>query len=1035
MSDDSQSSNLLKAEAGAPIIDSSFSADSALKDTNNNSSNNNGDIRADTYPPIVPPSSSSSSDSSAPPPASSSSSSPRKVAPVSAPPPAIIEDTHGGGGHGGGAHGGGADADEHDMLDEKKAPEVFDDALEALLKTEPLHGLTDEQVQERLLTFGFNEIKEVKTNPLLKFLSYFNGPIAWLIEAAVILAGVVKDWVDFSIILALLVVNALIGFIEEQKAESALDALRQTLALRSRVYRNGALTEVNSRELVPGDTIIVRLGDIVPADCRLLGIGGTGEATGELQIDQAALTGESLPVHKHRGDIAYSSSIVKQGQQLAIVAKTGDKTFIGRAANLIAITNEAGHFQKVVNRVGNFLIAITLVLVVVLLIILLVVQKYEVLVAINYALVLTIASIPVGLPTVLSVTMAVGAKQLAKRQVIIKRLPAVEEMAGISILCSDKTGTLTMNQLSLVEPYLKEGFTNEDLLFHGFLASEAGANDAIELACRNGAITQIPHLVGEDIQATNAKGYKAIAFKPFDPISKLTEATILRLEDGYQFKVAKGAPHVIIRLVGGDADASNTVQVYGKRGLRCLGIARTIGNTNKWELIGLLAFLDPPRPDSKITIERTKALGVSVKMITGDQLVIAKEVAHRLGLPRTILSADKLTDKNATEEQLTDRCVKADGFAQVIPEDKFRVVELLQKRGLLVGMTGDGVNDAPALKKANVGIAVHGCTDAARSAADVVLLAPGLSTIVDGIKTSRAIFQRMRSYALYRITSTIHFLIYFFFSIILLDFSLPAELIVLICLLNDAATLVISIDNAQISPKPDKWRLGQLLSMSVILAIMLTCSSFAHYFIARDVFGMSKGELYSIIYLQVSSCPHFMIFGTRVAKPFYTNRPSLVFFCAIVGTQIFAMFVSIYGILSSPIGWKWGVSVMCISIGYFCLMDAVKTYVYSIWSYELTATVCPTPKRRQKLRRLQEAAARKKRIEKTVNKVRKILLVEHTLMNWKSYHANPTTRPLLDSSVASSANNSGHSGDVEMTSVKGKEHVSTVVSHDHSDDE
>jgi len=872
-------------------------------------------------------------------------------------------------------------------FEEKKEAEVFDDELEAMLQTEPQVGLSSTQVQERLAKFGFNEIKEVKTNPVLKFLSYFNGPIAWLIEAAVILAGVVKDWVDFGIILALLIVNALIGFIEEQKAESALDALRQTLALKSRAYRNGAIEEVNSRELVPGDVIILRLGDIVPADCRLLGIGSTGEAVGELQIDQAALTGESLPVHKHRGDVAYSSSIIKQGQMIAVVAKTGDKTFIGRAANLIAITNEPGHFQKVVNRVGNFLIVITITLVIILLIILLAAQGYAVLDAIDYALVLTIASIPVGLPTVLSVTMAVGAKQLAKKQVIVKRLPAVEEMAGISVLCSDKTGTLTMNQLSLVEPILKDPFTNEDLLFHAFLASEAGANDAIELACRNGAISGIPHLVGDNIAATGVKGYKSIAFKPFDPISKLTETTIVRQSDNAQFKVAKGAPHVIIHLVGHDDEATEAVQAYAKRGLRCLGVARTLpgGDFDHWELIGLLAFLDPPRPDSKSTIETTKYMGVSVKMITGDQLVIAKEVASRLGLPRTILPASKLTDKNATEEELTRRCSKADGFAQVIPEDKFRVVELLQKKGLLVGMTGDGVNDAPALKKANVGIAVHGCTDAARSAADVVLLAPGLSNIVDGIKTSRAIFQRMRSYALYRITSTIHFLIYFFFSIIFLNFSLPAELIVLICLLNDAATLVISIDNAQISPRPDKWRLGQLLTLSFILALLLTGSSFGHYFVGRYAFGLSEDYLHSVIYLQVSSCPHFMIFGTRVARPFWTNRPSLIFFCAIVGTQIFAMFISIYGVLSGPIGWGWGVSIMAVSTAYFCFMDMVKVYVYRHWSYELTATLIPTRKRRQKLRNIKIEEHRKEVVRSAMAKINKVLIMSRVLVHWRAF--------------------------------------------------
>lgn len=901
-------------------------------------------------------------------------------------------------------------ADHDDPMEEKKGPVVFDDELESLLKTDVKNGLSVEEAAGRLIQFGFNEIAEKKANPILKLLSYFWGPISWLIEAAVILSGVIKDWVDFGIILGLLFVNAFIGFIEESRAESALDALKNTLSLKSRVFRGGDLIEIESRNLVPGDIIIVRLGDIVPADCRLLGIGATGEATGDLHIDQAALTGESLPVTKRRGDLCYSSSIVKQGQQLAVVAKTGANTFIGRAANLIAITNEMGHFQKVVNKVGNFLIGITLILAIILLIVLIVAKHLDGLQAVQYVLVLTIAAIPVGLPTVLSVTMAVGAQQLARKQVIVKRLPAVEEMAGISVLCSDKTGTLTLNQLSLVEPFLKGEFTNEDLLLAAYLASEPGANDAIEGACRNGATTQIPHIVGTDPASGKVPGYGIVAFKPFDPISKLTEATVIRESDGLQFKVAKGAPQVIIRRCGGDPASTAAVFAYAKRGLRCLGVARTHpGTDDQWEIIGLLAFLDPPRPDSGSTIKETQHLGVSVKMITGDQLVIAKEVAQRLGMHRTILPAERLTDKTISDDLLAERCFKADGFAQVVPEDKFRVVELLQKKKLLVGMTGDGVNDAPALKKADVGIAVHGCTDAARSAADVVLLSPGLSTIVDGIKTSRAIFQRMRSYALYRITSTIHFLLFFFCTMVFLNFNLPAKLIVIICLLNDAATLVISVDNAQISAKPDKWRLGQLIFISTVLALMLTGSSFAHYFIARDVFGVTGEELETIIYLQMSSCPHFVIFGTRVARPFWTNPPSLIFFVAIVATQIFAMFIAIYGIICpAPIGWPWGVTVLCISVGWFMVMDMVKCYIYHIWSFEFTAKILPLPSRRRKLHRMQVEEARKTRVTENIKKMRNVISIINVLAHWKGSVEKIGLPNHFNSVVAASEAHGGH---------------------------
>ncbi|KAJ1941121.1 hypothetical protein EC988_006846, partial [Linderina pennispora] len=353
---------------------------------------------------------------------------------------------------------------------------------------------------------------------------------------------------------------------------------------------------------------------------------------------------------------------------------------------------------------------------------------------------------------------------------------------------------------------------------------------------------------------------------------------------------------------------------------------------------------------------------------------------------RAILDANSLTDPEATDAQLADRCLHADGFAQVIPEHKYRVVELLQSKGLLVGMTGDGVNDAPALKKANVGIAVHDCTDAARSAADIVLLAPGLSTIVDGILTSRAIFQRMRSYALYRITSTVHFLIFFFIITLVFRWQMKAVLLILIAVLNDCATLVIAVDNAQISRRPDKWRIGQLITMSVVLGCCLTILTFAVYFVARDGFNVPPdenispesddhiGKMQTIIYLNVSSAPHFTIFSTRLGGFFWENLPSITFTAAILATQIFAMFISIFGIgdFIIAIGWGWGVSLICLSLAYFVLLDAVKVFMFRIWSFELTVKLWPTRARRERLVQKRERRAIEARVGKNVEKVRKV---------------------------------------------------------------
>lgn len=654
------------------------------------------------------------------------------------------------------------------------------------MHTDPRTGLTSDIAQERTKEFGPNDLPVQRRNRFKMFIGYFQGPISYLIELAIIVAAIVGDWLDLGIISGLLILNAVIGYAEEAKAESALDALRETLAQKAKCWRNGELQDIDVKQLVPGDIIVLRIGDIIPADARLLGLDVNGEETQvELEVDQSALTGESLPVVKRKDSTVYSSSIVRQGQQLAVVTKTGPRTFIGRAADLIAVSADEGHFQKIINKIGQVLIWSSLLLVAIVFAYQFVKNKAwnndQWKSVLENCLVLLIAAIPVGLPTVMSVTMALGAKQLAAKQVIVKRLTAVEELASVSVLCSDKTGTLTLNELTFDEPWLAPGYTTDDLLLCAYLAAETGANDPIESAVRRAAESSLSILQNRE-NKHGVPGYKVTAYQPFDPVRKMTEATVMDTNTSKSFRVAKGAPQVIIELVGGHDDAVHAVNALGRRGLRALGVAKAMED-GKFELVGMISLLDPPRHDSADTIRECGELGINVKMITGDQLIIAQEVATRLGMGSNIMDAKCLADKDAPEDQVAFNCKHADGFAQVIPEHKYRVVDILQKDGTLVGMTGDGVNDAPALKKANVGIAVADCTDAARSAADIVLLAPGLSTIADGVRTSRAIFQRLRSYALYRITSTIHFLLFMFIITLVENWNMPAVLLIMICVL------------------------------------------------------------------------------------------------------------------------------------------------------------------------------------------------------------------------------------------------------------
>jgi H+-transporting ATPase len=715
--------------------------------------------------------------------------------------------------------------------------------LEKSLDTTP-DGLTKEEVASRLEKYGYNEIPEKEVSPILKFLTYFWGPIPWMIMLAAILSGVLQHWEDLGVILALLLMNAIVGFREEYQAGSVIEELKRKLAIQARVNRGGKWITVPARELVPGDIIRVRLGDIVPADAKLL---GGGEP---VEVDQSALTGESLPVERKENEVLYSGSIIRQGEADALVYATGLATYYGKTAELVEEAETRSHLQNAVIKIADYLIFIAIGLAIVIVAISFF-RGDPFLEVLQFGLVLTVAAVPVAMPAVLSVTMALGASVLAKKQAIVTKLTSVEELAGIDVLCSDKTGTLTQNKLTMGDHFTREGADPEEVILCAALASREENQDTIDLAILDGMSPE---------QKEKVKGYKVTHFTPFDPVHKRTEATV-EGPGGVRFKTTKGAPQVILAL-DPDADTlgpvvNEIVDGFAAKGYRSLGVARTVdGDT--WKLLGIIPLFDPLREDSAETVKTAEEMGIDVKMVTGDQIAIAREIGSQLGLAKNIVDASLFdTSKYHEHSMLDDAIEKADGFAQVFPEHKYHIVDVLQKHGHIVGMTGDGVNDAPALKKADAGIAVSGATDAARAAADIVLLLPGLSVIIDAIKEARKIFQRMLNYTIYRIAETFALLIFITLVILLFNFyPVTAIMIVLLAILNDGAILSIAYDNVRYSKKPEAWDMRFVLSIASTIGLFAVLRSFGIFYIADSVLGLSPDMVQTMVYLNLSVGGH-----------------------------------------------------------------------------------------------------------------------------------------------------------------------------------
>ncbi|MGA9777802.1 MAG: plasma-membrane proton-efflux P-type ATPase [Limisphaerales bacterium] len=616
--------------------------------------------------------------------------------------------------------------------------------------------------------------------------------------------------------------------------------------------------------------------------------------------------------------------MAKQGEMVALVTATGANTYFGKTARLVSSAKSVSHFQKAVLTIGDYLIYLSLGLAAILLLTMLV-RGEPVLALFQFALILVVAAIPVAMPAVLSVTMAIGAVVLARKKAILTKLEAIEEMAGMDILCSDKTGTLTQNKLTLGEPALFGAKDVQELILAGALASKAEDRDAIDMAVLNGL---------KDTAAL--KAFKQTKFVPFDPVHKRTEADIQGL-GGQSFKVAKGAPQVILGLCQPPDDVAKAVNAkvneFAGKGFRTLGVARSDG-AEGWQFLGLLPLFDPPREDAANTICEANEHGIHVKMVTGDNTAIARQIAGQLGLGDNIHTADEFFKDTSEDDVILPKAAAAveaaEGFAQVFPEHKFQIVKALQSRGHIVGMTGDGVNDAPALKQANTGIAVSGATDAARAAAALVLTAPGLSVIVQAVETARTIFERMNSYAIYRITETIRIMFFVVLAMIVFKFyPITTVMIILLALLNDLPILTIAYDNTWLDPKPVRWDMRRVLTIATVLGLIGVAETFGILVIAREWFQLTNAQIQSFIYLKLAVAGHLTLFVARTRRPFLTKPyPAPILLAAILGTQALAALIVGFGWFVEPIAWKYVGFVWLYCLVWVFLEDWAKLHIY-----------------------------------------------------------------------------------------------------------
>ncbi|MGB5949937.1 MAG: plasma-membrane proton-efflux P-type ATPase [Parvibaculum sp.] len=764
-----------------------------------------------------------------------------------------------------------------------------------------LRGLTGAEARRRLDQFGPNEIPEQRSHPLVTLLGKFWGPIPWMLEATILLQLLLGKGGEAAVIAALLTINAGISFFEEGRAGKALELLRHQLTATARVLRDGVWHTTASAGLVPGDVVHLRMGDLSPADVRIV--------EGEVLLDQSALTGESVAVEAGAGAMAYAASVVRRGEATGEVTATGQRTYFGKTAELVRTARSTSHLAVTIFKIVRVLIAIDAMLIAALLVY---AARADLPLrdVLPFALILLVASVPVALPATFTLATALGAAELARSGVLLTRLSAIEEAAGMDVLCTDKTGTLTENRLKLTATRGFAATSDEDLLKFAVLACDPATQDPIDLAI----------LTAAEERGARAGLPPRLSFVPFDPATRYSLGSYRQA--GGELWVVKGAPQAVAALIGAGPEVVEAADGLAASGARVLAVAHG-DNRASLRLSGLIALEDPPRADSAALVKGLKDLGIRVVMVTGDNGATARAIAGRVGVDGPLAPADALDHIDG------GHALDYGVYARVFPEHKIRLIRLLQKAGHVVGMTGDGVNDAPALKQADVGIAVSSATDVARAAAGVVLTSPGLVDALTTVQISRRIYQRMLTYTINKIMKTLEVAIFLTIGVIITNtFVITPLLIVLMLFTNDLVTMSIATDHVGYSQRPDRWNVRTLMLIGSVLAALVLVLSFAVFFVGRDALGLKLAELQTLVFVMLVATGQGNVYLVRERGPFWRSRPSRWLVASSLADLVVVTAMAATGILMAPVSLTLIVPLLLVVAVYLFILDHLKVRIF-----------------------------------------------------------------------------------------------------------